>query len=236
MTIILPSALSPLRRTPRKSKNRSSDSPRTMSPPARAGIAGTRTAAAQLLRAKEIGVAPGRRLGLVAELLHRIGRQLARRLVAGLREHDLAHGIRHPAIFALAEILARPRDSRVCAAHVGNELLGALHRRQRIEVGGIGVVPAEVALVDRLGVVAQRAVVAAHVPLAAPALSAAPAARRSQRPLVRGSSAAASGRAGTCRCRAAWRGSRAAARCPTPASGAARTPRRPCARSCRAPR
>ena len=35
----LPSAFSPLRRTPRKSKNRSSDRPRTMSPPAREGTA-----------------------------------------------------------------------------------------------------------------------------------------------------------------------------------------------------
>ena len=41
------------------------------------------------------------------------------------------------------------------------------HRRQRIEIGRIGVVPAEISLIDRLGVVAERAVIAARRPFAA---------------------------------------------------------------------
>src|SRR5260370_23961376 len=41
-----------------------------------------------------------------------------------------------------------------------------LHRRQRIEVRRIGVVPAEIALVYRLHAMAQVAVVTARVPLA----------------------------------------------------------------------
>ena len=75
-------------------------------------------------------------------------------------------------------------------------------RRQRIEVGGVGVVPAEIALVDRLDVVAEGAVVAAHVHRS-PGPSAGRAPRRSRPAASPCSSAAASGRAGTCRGRAA---------------------------------
>src|SRR6185503_6227928 len=64
-----------------------------------------------------------------------------------------------------ARAIARRR-----AAHVGDRLARALHRRQRIEVGGIGVVQAQVALIDGLRVVAEGAVVAAHVPLLLEAL------------------------------------------------------------------
>ena len=124
-----------------------------------------RHAVAQLAGALQIGVAPGGQFRLVAQLLQCVRAQLARLPVVGLRKHDLAHGVRHPAVFALGEILARPRDRRGRAAHVGDRLLRALHGRQRIEVGGVGVVPAEIPLIHGLGVVAERAVVAAHVPL-----------------------------------------------------------------------
>jgi hypothetical protein len=81
-----------------------------------------------------------------------------------LGEDDVAHGLGDEAVFAPLEILARPPDRCRGAAHVLDVLAPALDGRQRVEAGGVGVVPAEVALVDRLRVVAVRAVVAARVP------------------------------------------------------------------------
>jgi AcrR family transcriptional regulator len=59
---------------------------------------------------------------------------------------------------------ARAGDHGLCTAHIVDRLPRILHRRQRIEVSGIAVIPAEIFLVDRLGVVAQRSVIAAHGP------------------------------------------------------------------------
>ena len=125
-----------------------------------------RHAAPQLARAGQVGVAPGRGLRLVAELLEGVGAQCARRLVVGLGEHHLIRHLRHPAVLAAREVLARMRQRRLGAAHVGERLFRRLDWRQRIEVGGIAVVPAEIALVHRLRVVAHRAVIAAHRPFA----------------------------------------------------------------------
>src|SRR5262249_47852115 len=117
--------------------------------------------AAQLHGADQIFVAPGPGLGLIAELLERVGFELARRAIAGIREHHFLHDARDPAIFAAAEILAGAREHDVRAAHVLDSLAGGDPRRGRIEIRRIGIVPAEIFLIDRARVVAQRTVIAA---------------------------------------------------------------------------
>ena len=140
-----------------------------------------RHAVAQFGGAEQIGVAPGRRLALVAELLQRVGAEFARVLVGGIGEHQLARRRWRPSD------IARPQNPRGRASarrprrpYTRSAFARILGARQRIEIGGIGVVPAEIELIDRLGIVAQRAVIAACRPVAGEALPAASAARRSR--------------------------------------------------------
>ena len=69
-----------------------------------------------------------------------------------------------PAVVALVVGPAGHGHRRVRAAHGGDVPRGGLDRRVRPQVGGVGVVPAHVALVDGLHVVADRPVVAVGVP------------------------------------------------------------------------
>ena len=66
--------------------------------------------------------------------------------------------------FARGKILLRFREYTFRAAHIGDELLAERHGWKRIEIGWVGIVPAECTLIDRLHVVADVAVVAARVP------------------------------------------------------------------------
>ena len=118
----------------------------------------------KFLRAEQIGVAPGRAFRGVAELLEGIGEQRAGGLVVGIGEHQMAHGLRDEAKFALGKILCRAREDRVRAAHILDIFPAGLDRRQRIEIDRIGVVPAEIFLVDRLHIVPDVAVIAARLP------------------------------------------------------------------------
>ena len=76
----------------------------------------------------------------------------------------MAHRLRDKAEFTLGKILARAIEDRLRAAHIFDILLAAFDRRQRIKVDGIGVVPAEIFLVDRFHVMADVAVIATAVP------------------------------------------------------------------------
>ncbi|MCY1276462.1 hypothetical protein D9M70_251270 [compost metagenome] len=124
-------------------------------------------AVAQLQRALQVGVAPDCGFRLVAELLQRIRAQFACSAIARLREHDLAHGLRDPAVLALPVVGAGALDYLVGTPRILDELASLLRRRHRIQVGRVGVVPAQVLLVDGLGVVAERSVVAARGPVVA---------------------------------------------------------------------
>ena len=75
----------------------------TTSPEAALGVVGLRDPVAQLLRAREVEVAPRAGLALVAELLERVGLQPARRHVVGLGEHEVVHELRGPAVLAARE-------------------------------------------------------------------------------------------------------------------------------------
>ena len=76
----------------------------------------------------------------------------------------MADGLRDEAEFALGKILFRAIEDRGGSAHILDIFLAGLDRRQRIEIDGIGVVPAEILLVDRLHVMPDVAVIAAPVP------------------------------------------------------------------------
>ena len=151
-------------------------------------------AVAQLVRAGQVDRAPHAALGLVAELVVGAREQLVRLGVARVGEHEMVEQRRGPAIVAALEGRARLLLHRRGAAHRLDVLRAELDRRQRIEVRRVAVVPAEVELVDRLRVVAQRPVVAAVREALARAAAAARAARRSRAASRPGSRAAASGR------------------------------------------
>ncbi|MNZ57850.1 hypothetical protein D3C78_758400 [compost metagenome] len=120
---------------------------------------------AQLHRPGHVHVAPQGVLGLVAELFHGVGLQGAGVLVGRVGEDQVVAQLHGPAVVALVDGGAHLLEHRVGAAHGLDVALAGLHRRERVEVGRIAVVEAQVALVDRAQVGRQRAVVAAQVPL-----------------------------------------------------------------------
>ena len=81
-----------------------------------------RHAVSQLEGAEQIGIAPGRALGEIAELLESIGEQATRRAVVRLGENEMRENLRDEAVFALVEIRlrsfqdCRARRSRVLCA------------------------------------------------------------------------------------------------------------------------
>src|SRR5438874_13625909 len=76
----------------------------------------------------------------------------------------MAYRLCHEAEFALGKILGRAREDRIRTTHILDILLARLNGRQRIEIDRIGVVPAEILLVDRFHIVPDMPVVAAAVP------------------------------------------------------------------------
>src|SRR5699024_1949750 len=113
---------------------------------------------AELLGAGEVEIAPGRGFGLVAELLEGVGLQQAGRPVVRIGVDDVADDLGDPAVVTFLE--ARPGfgEYGVGTAHVVDVAAGGLGGRMGVEVGGVAVEPAEVALVDGLGVVADGSV------------------------------------------------------------------------------
>ena len=72
----------------------------------------------QFLGAEQIGVAPGRTLRGIAELLERIGEHRARGLVIRFGKHQMADRLRDEAEFAVGKVLLCTREDRVRAAHI----------------------------------------------------------------------------------------------------------------------
>ena len=116
-------------------------------------------AAAQLARTHQVGIAPGGRFGLIAQLLQRIGLQRARFGTARIGEHRLigpaprsSGSRRRQLALGPAPALRPRRPSR--RQRLADSARAAVQRRR------VGVVEAEVEVVHRAQVVAQRAVVA----------------------------------------------------------------------------
>ena len=120
-----------------------------------------RAAVAQLVRAGEVGAAPHAGLGLVAELVVGACQQFLCLGVVGLGEHEVVEQARRPAVIARRDGGLCFCLQRCCATHGLDIAFSEFLGWQRVEVGGIRVVPAEVELVHGFGVVAQRAVVTA---------------------------------------------------------------------------
>ena len=85
-------------------------------------------------------------------------------MIIGLGEHQMTHGLRHETKFPVAEILKCTRKDRIGAAHVFDVFSRPIDRRQRIEIGGIGIIPAEIFLIDRLHVMPDMTVIATRMP------------------------------------------------------------------------
>ena len=122
-------------------------------------------AGTQLHRTHQVRIAPRARLRLVAELLEGIGLQQPTRLIGRIGEHEMVEQFRRPSVITLVEGPLCFDVHLVGAAHRGDVTLPALLRRVRVEVGRVAVVPADVALIHRLCVVAHRPVVATRVAL-----------------------------------------------------------------------
>jgi hypothetical protein len=85
--------------------------------------------------------------------------QLARGGVVGVGEHGVGAQLGRPAVFPALYRPTRVREQRVDAARQLHVAHRRLHRGERVEVGGVAVEEAKVALVHRAHVVRHRAVV-----------------------------------------------------------------------------
>ena len=141
-----------------------------------------------------------------------------------------------PAILPLRIVCPRLRHDGRGTAEVLDVLLRGVPLRQWIQVGRIGVVPAQVLLVHRLGVVRRACRSSRARPSRWPGPAARPTPRRSLPACSRGSSAARSGRGCTCRGRADSQARVRPGRGPTSASDAARSGHRCRGRTAPAPR
>ena len=84
--------------------------------------------------------------------------------MVGLGKHEVAEGLCDETELALVEIAAGAAEDSIGTSHIFDKLPARLHRRKRIEIGGIGVVPAEIFLVDRLHVMPDVTIVPACMP------------------------------------------------------------------------
>jgi hypothetical protein len=129
------------------------------------GETGCRTVAvAQLVGAAQERVAPGAVLGSEAELLEHVGLQGPGGHVVLVGEDDVVEHLGGPAQVAVLERPSGLVDRSVGAAHGLHVALARGGRRVGPQPGRVALVPAHVALVDRLHVVADRPVVAVDVP------------------------------------------------------------------------
>ena len=84
-------------------------------------LAELRHAVAQLLRRRQVEVAPRPGLGLVAELLERVGLQQPARLdVLRVGEHEVVHDLGHPAVLAARRSSSRALRSTSSAPPVSS--------------------------------------------------------------------------------------------------------------------
>ena len=122
-----------------------------------------RWAAPQFMRAAEVKVAPTRRLGRIAQLLESSGQQFLGGCVFGVCEDGVLEQFGGPA--ELPCIKSELRRGLQLVGTPGERGIApcSVYRRQRVEVGRMRVEPAQIELVDRLDVVPNRSIVAAHI-------------------------------------------------------------------------
>jgi hypothetical protein len=108
----------------------------------------------------------GPRFGLVAELFQRVRLEVLGGLVVGVREHGVVDDFGDPAVVAELKRAAGLVQQCVGAAHELDVAFGGVLGRERVQVGGVAVKPAEVVDVGGLDVVVERSVVATHRPVA----------------------------------------------------------------------
>ena len=125
---------------------------------------GAEVAGAQFHGGGQELTAPGAVLSAVAELGEHVGQQGLGLGVARFGEHHVVEDLGGPAQVAVGKGTAALGHHLVRAAHELDVAPGFLLRRVLPQPGRVAVVPAQVALVDRLDVVADRAVVAVRVP------------------------------------------------------------------------
>ena len=123
-----------------------------------------RDRSAELLGPAQVDVAPQTVLRAETEFLQGLGEQFPGLPVTRIGEDHVTDHRRHPAQITVVEVGLGLVQHRIGAAHELDVPLGLLLRRVGPEMRRVGVVPAEIPLVDGLDVVAERSVVATVVP------------------------------------------------------------------------
>ena len=90
--------------------------------------------------------------------------QIARLLVGRVGVDQFFGDLRHPLILALFKILLRFAEDCIGTAQIFYQLLGGIAGRERIQVDRVCVIPAQIFLVNGLGIVRQRTVVRTGIP------------------------------------------------------------------------
>jgi hypothetical protein len=110
----------------------------------------------------EIIVPPCAGFGLIAELIIGRGERGAGGGVFWLGENEFAEDFGGPAIIARLQRGFANSEQAVRASGKGDIFGGGFRRRQRVEIGGVAIPPAEIALIGRLHIMIERAIIIAR--------------------------------------------------------------------------
>ena len=124
-------------------------------------------ALAHFAGAGQVDVPPDRAFGLIAELFVTVGEPLARRCVGRVGEHAILGQIGGPAVIAGGISAADLFVQRLFPAKRANEQFCLFDGGPWIEIGRDAIIPAHVAIIDGLGIVADGPVEFARRPVRA---------------------------------------------------------------------
>ena len=119
-------------------------------------------ATAQFFGSCEVGIAPGTAFCLIAKLFQGIGFKFSCLAVVRFGKDHMVEHLGHPTVLTFGKVFFGTGQNGLRAAHIGQIFFSCGFRGKLVEMGGIGVIPAKVEIVDGLDIVVQAAIIAAQ--------------------------------------------------------------------------
>ena len=121
-------------------------------------------AAAEFQSPRQVGVTPDAAFCLITQLFQRVRAQVPCFLIIRIGKDQLLGDLGHPLVLAFLIILTGFGKHRFGIAQVFRPLLSRGFRRQQVQVDRVGVIPAQIPLVDRFDIMVQRPVILPDIP------------------------------------------------------------------------